>query len=169
MDMSYKGWLSVGLKVLGAATLVNGLVQVVIQWGSLPSVWGMASSWLLVGSIALPLVTIAAGLYLLMGTRGLVDRVWSDGQEELDSAQVMFAVAMKIMGLVLAVQALPEVIQAIFNILFIFGVSPVWDTSAQNQFIYQKFLSMLLKLLLGCYLLFKGTWLQRVAFPPSNE
>ncbi|MGE5389574.1 MAG: hypothetical protein ACM3PE_00775 [Deltaproteobacteria bacterium] len=165
MGMSYKGWLSVGLKVLGTITLINGMVQAVLQWSSLADLQGQPAPWMLVCSIVVPIVTLGAGLYLLLGTRKLVSRLWPDQEDELESEKAVFKIAMKIMGMVLVVQALPEVVRLISNGLYIYSVSTVWDTSMQHGFIYEKLLSILLQLLIGCYLLFKGAWLQKVAFP----
>lgn len=169
MEMSYKAWLCVALKVLGVMILVNGGVQAVYQWGSLPSAQGMLPAWMTAISIAVPLVVLGAGLYLVLGTQHLIDRVWSDQQEELDSARAIFMVAIKVMGVVLVVQALPEVVEIISNALYIYSVSGVWNTSAQSEFIYERLIATLLKLGIGCYLLLKGDWLQRVAFPPASN
>jgi len=169
MDMSYKGWLSVALKVLGVVTLVNGMVLAVAQLGSLPSIPASVSPWMTVSCIAMPLIMLGAGLYLLLGTQRLVTRIWADQENQLDAERAIFKVAMKVLGMALVVQALPKAVQIISNALFIYGVGSVWDISTQLQFICQEFLSTLLKLLLGCYLLFKGTWLQRVVFPAENE
>jgi len=169
MDMSYRGWLSVGLKILGAATLVKGIEQAVMQWSSLADVQGMASPWMLICAALVPLITVGAGVYLLLGARNLVIKLWPDGEDELASEKAVFTIAMKIMGMVLVVQALPEIVRLISNGLYIYSVGSVWDTSMQHSFIYEQLLATLLKLLLGGYLLFKGAWLQRAAFPAENE
>lgn len=168
MNMTYKDWLLAGLKVLGVVTIVNGLVQAIVTWGSLPSTQNEIPRWMLASSAAVPLVVLGAGLYLVLGTRGLVDRVYQDEEERQDSAAVIFMVAMKVLGTVLIVEALPDAIQIISSFIYIHGVSPVWDSSMQSQFIYQHFLSVLVKFALGCYLLLGGKWLQNVAFPPGQ-
>lgn len=163
--MSYKGWLSVGLKILGTVTLINGMVQAVLQWSSLGDLQGEPASWMLICSVIVPLVTLGAGLYLLLGTRELVDRLWPNLEGELETEKAIFKIAMKIVGMVMVVQALPEVVRLISNGLYIYSVSQVWNTSMQHGFIYEKLLSTLLQLLIGWYLLFKGTWLLKAAFP----
>lgn len=169
MDMPYKNWLSLGFKILGVVTLVNGLVQAVVQWGSLTSIQGPGSFWMIVSCIAMPLVIIGAGLYLLLGTKGLTDRAWLDNQKELDWTLAIFMVAIKVVGIFLIVEALPEIVKCITEAIYIYNANGVWDTEVQSRFLYQYLLASLLRLVLGYYLLFKGEWLQRAAFARTGN
>lgn len=159
----------VGLKVLGVVTIIIGLIQMIVQWGSLPAARGPGAFWMVVTCIVIPFIYLAVGLYLLLGTRGLAERLWPDGENDQDWVQVVFQLAMKIVGVVLVVRALPDLVRIIGNTLYVYSAGPVWDTSWQRREIYQTLLPSLLRLLLGWYLLFKGAWLQKVAFPESDH
>ncbi|MGI5920177.1 MAG: hypothetical protein ACOX6I_00320 [Syntrophomonadaceae bacterium] len=71
---------------------------------------------------------------------------------------------MKVLGAVLIVQALPDAVQVLSNLVYIKSVSPVWDTDVQRQFIYTRLLSTILYFIIGWHLLKGGQLLVRMAF-----
>jgi len=167
VNMSYKGWLSVALKVVGVLTLVNGIVQAIVTWGSAPAVGGMIPPLAFLSSMVVPIVMMGAGLYLIMGTHGLVERI--SIEEDENAFASWFMLAMKVLGVVLIVEALPYACRIVSNAIQIYSISPAWSTEMQNRFIFENLLSTLVKAALGCYLLVGGKWVQQLAFPPVKE
>ncbi len=177
MDLSSKVMLRVGLQLVGVITVINGVVQCIVSWGSLygswgshlPSTEGMMPPWILITSIAVPLIVLGAGLYLLLGSKGLADRFYPDEEEKLDSARSIFILAMKVLGLVLIVQALPDAVQIITSFMYIANMNAALDFRAQSEFFYNRLLSTLLRFAIGYYLLVGGQLLLRLAFPVEKS
>jgi len=164
VEISSRVLLRIGLQIVGVITIITGICQSIATWGNIPSSRGMLPMGVTVVSILIPLVTLAAGLFLVIGTKSLTEKLYPDEEEKLDSSQDIFSLAMKITGMVLLVKALPDAVQILSNLIYIKASSPVWNNSVQFQFIYTELVSTLLYFVFGWYLLRGGQLFVRLAF-----
>ena len=104
------------------------------------------------------------GIFLLVGTKRLAAYLYPDDEEKLDSAKSIFNLAMKILGIVLVVRALPDAVQIISHIIYMKSLSPAISSEVHQQFIFTRLASTLLYFALGWYLVKGGQFLQRIAF-----
>lgn len=163
MELSSRVLLRIGLQVVGVITIINGICQTIAIGGIIPFSEDMMPPAAQIMNILMPLVIVAAGIFLLVGTKKLAEHLYPDDEETLDSARAIFNLAMKILGMVLIVQALPDTVQIISNIIYLKSVSPAIFTDLQQEFIYTRLLSTLLYLIFGFYLVKGGRLLERIA------
>ncbi len=169
MEISSRVLLRTGLQIVGVITIITGICHTIATWGNLPSSRGMLPMGALVMSILIPLVTLAAGIFLLIGTESLTEKLYPDEEEKLDSAEHIFSLAMKITGMVLIVQALPDAVQIVSSLIYIKASSPVLNNSVQFQYIYTELVSTLLYFIFGWYLLKGGQLFVRLAFHDAGD
>ena len=164
MEISSRVLLRIGLQIVGVITIITGSCQSIATWGNLPSSQGMLPMGIMAVSILIPLFTLAAGIFLVIGTKSLTEKLYPDEEEKLDSSQDIFSLAMKITGMVLLVKALPDAAQILSSLIYIKASSPVMNNSLQFQFIYTELVSTLLYFVFGWYLLKGGQLFVRLAF-----
>ena len=164
VELSSRALLRIGLQVLGVITIINGLCNVIAFGGILPSSEGMMPLAAQVFNIMIPVVTLAAGIFLLVGTKKLAAYLYPDDEEKLDSAKSIFNLSMKILGMVLVVRALPDAVQIISHIIYMKSLSPAISSEVQQQFIFTRLASTLLYSAFGWYLVRGGRFLERIAF-----
>lgn len=169
VDISSRALLRTGLQIVGVITIITGLCRAIATWSSSPYSGGMTPVGSIAISIAIPLFTIAAGIYLVMGTESLTARLYPDDEEKPDSSEDIFTLAMKITGMVLIVQALPDAVQILSSLIYIKASSPVMNNSLPFQFIYTELISTLLYFVLGWYLLKGGQLFARMAFHHDGD
>ena len=169
MEISSRVLLRIGLQIVGVITIITGICHAIAIWGTLPASQGMMPLGILAVSILIPLFTLAAGIFLLIGTRTLTEKLYPDAEEKPDSSQDIFSLAMKITGMVLLVQALPNAVQILSYLIYIKASSPVMNTSSQFQFIYTELVSTLLYFVFGWYLLKGGQLFVRLAFHQASD
>ncbi len=169
VEISSRVLLRIGLQIVGVITIITGICHTIVTWGNLPSSQGMMPTGMMVASILIPLVTLAAGIFLVIGTKSLTEKLYPDEEEKLDSSQDIFSLSMKITGMVLLVQALPDAVQILSSMIYIKATSPVMNNSAQFQFIYTELVSTLLYFVFGWYLLRGGQLFVRLAFHHSKD
>jgi hypothetical protein len=168
-DISSRVLLRIGLQIVGVITIITGISRAIATGGSLPSIQGMMPIGMKVVSILIPLFTLAAGIFLVSGTKSLTEKLYPDEKETLDSSQDIFSLSMKITGMVLLVQALPDAVQILSSIIYIKATSPVMNNSVQFQFIYTEIVSTLLNFVFGWYLLKGGPLFVRLAFHHEGD
>lgn len=168
MELSSRVLLRISLQVVGVITLIDGICHAIGVGGIVPFSRDMMPLAAMITSILIPLVSVAAGIFLLVGTRKLIANLYPDEEEKPDSARAIFNLAMKVLGMVLIVKALPDAVQLLSNIIYIKSINPVFNTDSQQQFIYTRLLSTLLYFIFGWYLVRGGKFLERLAFPPEQ-
>ncbi|MEN6328619.1 MAG: hypothetical protein ABFD18_20725 [Syntrophomonas sp.] len=159
--------LRTGLQVVGVVTLIKGVAYAIVAWGGIESSQGLSQRLQIMNALV-PLFLIVAGVFLVIGSKSMVEKLCPDNEEKPESGEAIFSLAMKILGAVLIVQALPDAVQVLSNLIYIKSVGLVWDTDVQRQFIYTRFLSTFLYFIFGWYLLKGGQLLIRMAFPDIN-
>lgn len=169
MKLEPRAVLRVGLQIVGVLTIIESLGRIlgtvlVLTDGSQPM-----PALLLLGSIIIPIIILIAGIFLLIAPRALLDKLYTNEKDTIDSARTVFDLAMKITGMVMIVKALPDASQILSNIIYIKFISPAISTHVQSQFIYDHLISMLLSLIIGYYLLKGGPILERLAFRDYNQ
>lgn len=171
MNVSPKQCFRVALQVIGILTIINGICSAFSSWAyvvaSLHTVeFHQPWSWM-VGNIGTPIVMLMAGAFLLFGTRNLVNKTYPNEDKRLDSDVKLFDLALKIAGTVLIVQNLPQVVQILANLIFIYvlGANPIMDTERQIDLIIGRVFSTTIFVIFGWYLLRGGKWFARIAFP----
>ncbi len=169
MEISSRVLLRIGLQIVGVVTIITGICHTIATWGNLPSNQGMMPMGIMVVSILIPLVTLAAGVFLVFGTKSLTEKLYPEEEEKMDSSQNIFSLAMKITGVVLLVTALPDAVQILSYAIYIKASSPVINNSVQFQFIYTKLVSTLLYFVFGWYLLQGGQLFVRLAFHHAQD
>lgn len=166
--LSSRVLLRTGLQVVGLVTFIKGITYAIASGGGIVSNQGIALR-LEILSALLPVFLMAAGLFLIIGSQPIVEKLYPDSEEKPDSGEALFCLAMKILGAVLIVQALPDAVQVLSNLIYIKSVGLVWNTDAQQQFIYTRCLSTLLYFVFGWYLLKDGQFLVLMAFPETAK
>ena len=164
VEISSRILLRIGLQIVGVITIITGICNALGTWGSLPSGQGMMPIGIKVVCIIVPLFIIAAGIFLVIGTRSLTEKLYPNEEEKLDSAQDIFNLSMKITGMVLIVKALPDAVQILSSLIYIKNSSQVLDTTGQFQYIYTEIGSTLLYFVFGWYLLKGGRFFVQLAF-----
>lgn len=164
VEISSRILLHIGLQIVGVVTIINGVCHTITTWGTLPSSQGMMPIGIKVVSILVPLFILAAGIFLVVGTKSLTNKLYPDDDEKIDSSKDIFSLSMKITGMVLLVKALPDAVQIISSLIYIKATSPVMDNAFQLEFIYTKLASTLLYFIFGWYLLKGGQLFVRLAF-----
>jgi len=140
--------------IIRGITMLIGMVGVVAGPEMLPWITQIAA-------ILSPTVILAAGVYLIIGSKGLVEKLCPDSEEKPESDEALFVLVMKVLGAVLIVMALPDLVQTISSFIYIKSLGPVWS---QSQIVYDQGLSALVKLIIGWYLLTDGKLLVDLAF-----
>lgn len=163
MELSSRTLLRIGLQIIGVITIINGVCSAVVSWGSLPSSQGMLPIAAKVVSILVPLIILAAGIFLVVGTKSLTMKLYPD-DENIDSSKNIFRLSLKITGMVLMVKALPDAVQILSSLIYIKATSPVMDNAVQFNFIYTKLASTLLYFVFGWYLIKGGKFFVQLAF-----
>lgn len=160
--------LRTGLQVVGVVTIINGFQQAIAASGIILANQESTDLGIQISTILVPLVIIAVGIFLTIASNALVAKLYPDSAVVPDSGEALFVLAMKILGAVLVVQALPEAVRLLSDLIYIKSVSPVWNTDVQSQFIFTHLLSTLLYFILGFYLLSGARLLVRWAFPDAG-
>lgn len=168
VEISSRILLHIGLQIVGVVTIIDGVCRALATWGTLPSSQGMMPIGMKVVSILIPLFVLAAGIYLVVGTKSLTDKLYPD-DEIIDSKKDIFSLSMKITGMVLLVKALPDAVQIISSLIYIKAASPVMDNAVQLEFIYTKLASTLLYFIFGWYLIKGGQLFVRLAFHHARD
>lgn len=161
--------LRTGLQVVGVVTMINGFQQAIAAWGIILANQESINLSIQISTILVPLVIIAVGIYLTISSNGIASKLYPDSVAVSDSGEALFVLAMKILGAVLVVRALPDAVQLLSNLIYIQSVSPVWNTDVQSQFIFTHLLSTLLYFIMGFYLLGGARLLVSWAFPENTE
>lgn len=169
VEISSRILLRIGLQIVGVITIITGICHTIATWGTLPSSQGMMPMGILVVSILVPLFILAAGIYLVIGTKSLTEKLYPDEEELLDSSQDIFNLSMKITGMILIVKALPDAVQIFSSLIYIKASSPVMNNAVQFEFIYTKLVSTLLYFVIGWYLLKGGQLFVRLAFHNTKD
>jgi len=169
MELSSRVLLRMGLQIVGVITIINGICHTIAIGGIVPFSDGMMSPAVQIINIIIPLVTLAAGIFLLVGTRKMVQYLYPDDAEKLDSARDVFNLAMKILGMVLIVKALPDAVQLLANIIYLKNISPAINSDFQQEFVYTRLISTLLYIAFGWYLVRGGQFLDRIAFSDIHK
>ena len=169
LEISSRALLRIALQIIGVITIISGIRQSIVYWGSIPYSQGMTPTGIMALSIVIPLFVLAAGIFLVMGTKSLTEKLYPDDEEKLDSSQDIFSLAMKIIGMVLLVQAIPDAVQILSTIVYIKASSPVLNNSLQLQYIYTNIVSTLLYFGFGWYLLRGGELFARLAFHNARD
>lgn len=158
--LSSRVLLHTGLQVVGVVTIIMGIAGLIGVAGIVTSQEMMAKG-LQFAAVLSPAFVLAAGVYLTIGSKGLVQKLCPDSEEKPGSGEALFILAMKVLGAVLVVKALPDAVQVLSNLMYIKSLGPAWSYS---QFIYTNGLSTLLKFIIGLYLLKDGKLLVYLAF-----
>lgn len=175
MHLSPRDIFLTAIKVVGVIILLKALHQFIvlipmITVNSFTTRWEV---WQVLLSFISPLVLLLMGIYLLKQAEWLTERLWGAKQEqsepETTPPQVLFHLALKVLGLVLIVMALPVAFRVLGNALYINSVSGAISTVYQTEFIYREVLATLVNLLLGFYLLCSGRFFARLAYPEREE
>ena len=152
--------LRTGLQVVGVVAIIRGITMLIGMVGVVAGPEMLP--WITqIAAILSPTVILAAGVYLIIGSKGLVEKLCPDSEEEPESGQALFVLAMKVTGAVFIVMALPDLVQAISNFIYIKSYGPAWT---EGQIAYVQGLSTLVKLIIGWYLLRDGRLLVDLAF-----
>lgn len=158
--MSPRVLLRTSLQVVGVVAIIRGITMLIGMVGVVAGPEMMP--WVMrIAAILSPVVMLAAGVYLTIGSKGLVEILCPDSEEKPKSGETLFVLAMKVTGAVLIVTALPDLIQAISSFIYIKSLGPAWT---QGQIAYVQGLSALVKLIIGWYLLRDGRLLVDLAF-----
>lgn len=160
--------LRTGLQVVGVVTIINGLNQAIATLGIVLSSRENLALGIQISSVLVPMVIILMGIYLTIASNGIAARLNPDSAVVPDSGETLFVLALKILGAVLVVHALPDAVQLLSNVIYIKSVSPVWNTGVQSQFIYTHLISTLIYFGIGWYLLRGGRLLVVWAFPSQG-
>ena len=169
MGISSRVLLRIGLQIVGVITIITGICHTIATWGSIPYSQGMIPIGMKVISILIPLFILAAGIFLVIGTKSLTEKLYPDEEEKLDSSQDIFSLSMKITGMVLLVKALPDAVQILSYLIYIKASSPVMSKALQFEFIYTRLFSTLLYFIFGWYLLKGGQLFIRLAFHHARD
>lgn len=162
------------VKAMGIYFIVSGLGTGVVSVFSIFAV-DMSASYtasLALISIAYPLLMVLMGFYLLVGMPGLAAHLYHEAPTEmpLTSAEKVFSLVLRIMGVAAILLALPKTAQLIMNLLFIGHFKPMAIyTGAQERLVVSQVVSNLLYLVMGTYLLVGGKFFCRLAFPLSGD
>lgn len=161
--------LRTGLQVVGVVTIINGFQQAIAALGVILANRESIELSVQISTVLVPLVIIAVGIFLTIASNALVAKLYPDSAVVPDSGEALFVLAMKILGAVLVVQALPEAVQLLSNLIYIRSLNPVWNTDVQSQFIFTHLLSTLLYFIIGFYLLRGARLLVSLAFPENTN
>lgn len=161
--LSTRDLLRVGLQVLGVVAILIGLSKLLAIIGII-TVGQEMPLGIQIATVLEPAIILAAGLFLTIGSKGIVIKLYPDSEEKADSGEALFILAMKILGAVLIVMALPIAVKVISNLIYIKSVSPIWNTDFHKEYIYSNLLPSILYFIFGWYLLKGGKLLVRMAF-----
>lgn len=156
------------IQITGILTIIKGISNAIALVGTVPTSREMIPLALQISSVLIPVFIIAAGVFLLVGSKNMVKKLYPDENEKPDSGEAIFRLAMKILGAVLIVEALPDAVQILSNLIYIKSISPVINTDV-NQFIYTRLLSTILSFIIGWYLIKGGQLLVRMAFSDNKK
>lgn len=173
MHFSPRDMLGTGIKVLGLIMLLKslqafiGLISVAGLNNSFTTRWEL---WQVLLTFISPLVLLIVGLCLLKYADRLTDFLCkTDNPEPETQPEFLFQLAIKIVGLILIVFAIPEAFRIIGDLLYMKAVSGAIDTVTQSQFVWERSLSTLVRLLLGFYLICSGRFFYRLAYPAKDD
>ena len=158
-----------GLQIVGLVTIIKGIVNLIAVCGTILANQEMMLLGLHVSAALAPTLMVAAGVFLIIGSKGWVEKLYPDNEEKPESGEALFILAMKVLGAVLIVQALPDAVQILSNLVYLQSVSPIWNTDVQKQFVFTHLLSTLLYFIFGWYLLKGGHFLIRMAFKDTKD
>lgn len=88
--------------------------------------------------------------------------------EDIDEVGI-FNLAMKVIGLIFMVWAIPDMVQIICKFLYISYLTPIWSHENQTMYIVDHLPITLLFLFLGWYLIKDGSLFTKMAFEKRNE
>lgn len=158
--LSSRVLLRTGFQVVGVIFIIMGLAGLISVVGAVIS--QEMIPWVMqIAAILTPVFVLAAGVYLTIGSKGLVEKLYPDSEEKPESGEALFVLAMKILGAVLIVTALPILVQVISSFIYIKSFGTTWS---QGQIVYVQGPSTILKLIIGWYLLKDGKLLVDLAF-----
>jgi hypothetical protein len=173
MHFSPRDMLGTGIKVLGLIMLLKslqafiGLISVAGLNNNFTTRWEL---WQVLLTFISPLVLLIVGLCLLKYADRLTDFLCKTDDPEADIQQEnLFQLAIKFIGLILIVFAIPEAFRIIGNLFYMKAVSEAIDTVTQSQFVWERSLSTLIRLLLGFYLMCSGRFFYHLAYPVKDE
>lgn len=169
MNLSSRNFFQTGLQIAGVILSITGFCNLIgIIGGFLISDSGIPLIAMLT-SVAAPLVCLAAGIFLLAGSQNLIHSCYPDEEEKLDSERAVFNLAIKIIGVIFFVKALPDAVKIVSNLIYIKATNPVFSTDFQHEYIYTNLFSTLIYLLFGWYMVSSGKILERLAFRNEME
>ncbi len=177
-DLKAADLFLVGIRITGILTVIKAIQVLIITilslWNLSPLDGGNLPGWVVterIITLVYPVVLLIIGIYLLYGAGGLVKSLYPDIQQKaFASTRTIFQLAMKIIGVVLIVYALPELLRVISNGLFVgYYYDSGVNTSVQLRMSIERTASTLVAVLLGFYLLYGGRFFEKIAFKNELE
>lgn len=162
-NISARNLFKVALQVLGVILFIKGVYMAIIYTESLIFT-KPAPLYMQLTTVFMAIVPPIVGLFLLFKADPLVVKVYKTNEELIDSGPDLFRLAMKITGMVLIVNALPDAIQVISSMLYIQQVGPAMSIAEPMRNLAFKLVGTLLYFIMGSYLLVNGDLLIKLAF-----
>ncbi len=103
-----------------------------------------------------PILLIALGIFLLKQSETLYYIAFKEEEEESSSIEKWLEISIKVCGLFLIIQYLPNLVQSVSTFWAMKTSPPVFEMFQQNNFTSQYAVSSIFAVLLGCYLLIDG-------------
>jgi hypothetical protein len=103
-----------------------------------------------------PILLIAVGIYLLKQSDKLYHLVFKKEEAESTSFEKWLKISIKVCGLFLIIQYLPNLVQSISTFWAMETAPPIFEMFQENEFTSQYAFSSIFAILLGVYLLVDG-------------
>lgn len=170
--MQRKAILGLAVRIIAILLIMWSLRYLVQMCGVFVSYWGQDGDTnilqfipMLLSSVVMLIIAVA----LIKNAESIAQRAYPvETMEDIDEVG-LFNLAMKVIGLVFMVWAIPDMVQIICKFLYISYLTPVWSHETQTMYIVDHLPITLLFLILGWYLIKDGSLFTKMAFEKKNE
>lgn len=165
MKLSVTALMETALRIIGVLVIIRAINNFIL---SVPFLLSTEHSWAAVDqllAVLSPLIFLFVGIYLIKSTPGIAKwlmQSWENDEE--NSSQVMFILAMKISGVVLIVYSIPQVLRIISNAIYV----GYWYSN-HLIIIASNLLTTVVSLIFGYYLLRGGRCFYSMAFSTDHQ
>jgi len=170
--MQRKTVLGLAVRIIAVLLIVWSVRELVQLGGLFLSYWGQEGNSQMgqfVPLILSSLVMLIIAVGLIKSAESIAEKVYPvETMEDIDEVGI-FNLAMKVIGLVFMVWAIPDAVQIICKFIFISYLAPAWSHQDQTMYIVDHLPMALLFLLLGWYLLKDGRLFSKMAFEQKND
>lgn len=170
--MTRKTVLGLAVRIIVVGLIILSLRDLVSICGAFLSFWGQEENSQIGQFIPMflsPVVMLIIAAVLMKKVDSIAEKVYPVETMEGINEVGIFNLAMKVIGLIFMVWAIPELVQIISKLCYISYLAPSIYHQEQTMYVADHLPRSLLFLLLGWYLLKDGRLFRKMAFKMKNE